>query len=253
MKIKPYFKSTLTKALQGKNFHNAGAEVVMNMEVQTKSLGNFLVMLPDPVSLNLNNAQNFIDKCEKLKERIISSKRITVFSKILGETDISGRTNEEIKKLDPEANILRDFDNEKIFEYMQSSMGMVVSLIVGIESFLNLIIPFDYRTVRVNKNGEKINLDKEQIVRKFSIEDKIEIVSEIKHKEDVKQQKFWNTFKEVKDLRDDIIHFKKMDKKIDQMWNPIIVSLFDGNLQRYFDDIVNLINYLEPKYLEMKS
>jgi len=253
MKIKPYFKSTLAEPYQGKFLHKAGATVVMNTEVHTKSVGNFLVMLPDPVSLNFNNAQNFIDKCEKLKERINNTKSITVFSKKLTEENIKGITTEEIKRLDPEANILRKLDNEKVFEYMQSSMGVVVSLVTGVESFLNLIIPYNYTTIRENKKGEKVTLDKEQIVRKFSLEDKIELVAEIKGKVDTKQQRFWPTFKEVKELRDEIVHFKKMDKKLDQMWNPIIVSFFDSDLQKYFDDIVELVNYLEPKYLEKRS
>ena len=55
MKIKPYFKTTLAEPYQGKYLHEAGAEVVMNMHVKSKTLGDFMVLLPDLVSLNLEN------------------------------------------------------------------------------------------------------------------------------------------------------------------------------------------------------
>lgn len=253
MKIKPYFKSTLAKPFQGKHFHDVGTSVVINTEVRTKSIGDFILMLPDPVSLNLNNAQGFIDKCGKLKERIDKAKESTVMSKVLTEEAIRGRTNEEIKKLDPAADIFRVLDNDKVFEYVQSSMGVVVSLITAVESFVNLIIPADHTVERINRKGEKETLDKAQIVRKFSIEDKLEIVAAVKAKADLKQQTFWNSFKTVKDLRDDIIHFKKMDNNINQMWRPIIESFFDSDLQKFFDDVVAMIVYLHPDYLEVEA
>ena len=253
MKIKPYFKAKLAQPYQGKHLHAVGTMLVMNTEVRTKSVGDFIVMLPDPVSLNLNNAQGFIDKCGKLKERINKAKETTIFSKILTEEVIAGLNNEEIKKLDPAANILRVLDNDKVFEYVQSSMGVVVSLITAVESFVNLMIPIDYTFVRTNRKGEKETLDKAQIVRKLPIEEKLEIIGAVKAKPDLKQQTFWNSFKTVKDLRDDIIHFKKMDNNINQMWRPIIESFFDSDLQKFFDDIVGMIGYLHPQYLETES
>lgn len=253
MKIKPYFKTTLAKPFQGKHFHDAGASVVMNMEVRTKTLGNFLVMLPDPVSLNLNNAQGAINRCLSLKERIDSVKGFTVFTKVLSEEDIRGLSPEQIKALDPEANILRTLNEEKVFEYIQSSMGLVVSLITAIESFVNLIIPHDHTFDKANSKGEIKILNKEEIVKRCTIEDKLEIVAKVKEKLDLKQQPFWKSFKEIKDLRDEIIHFKKMDNKIDQMWNPIIIYLFDSDLQKLLEDTVALINFLHPTYLEVES
>lgn len=251
MRIKPYFKTELAEPYQGKHFHDVGASVIMNMEVKTKTLGNFLVMLPDPVSLNLNNAQGAINKSESLKERINSAKQFTVFSKTLTESEISGLKPEEIKALDPEANILRSLNEEKVFEYIQTSMGLVVSLITAIESFVNLIIPHDYTFDKINSTGEVKTLNKEEIIRKCSIEDKLEIVTKVKGKMDLKQQAYWKTFKEIKDLRDEIIHFKKMGNKIDEMWNPIVIYLFDSELQKLLSDTVALISYLHPTYLEI--
>lgn len=253
MKVKPYFRTTLAKPYQGKYYHEAGTSVVMNAEVDTKSIGKFLIMLPDPVSLNLNNAQNAIDRAETILERINKSKKITVFSKILTEEKIQELTKDQILKLDPNANVLRNLNDEKIFEYMQLSMGIVISLITSVESFLNLIIPHDYTVKKSNKVGDDVTLDKLHIVRRFSIEDKIELVGAIKKRENVKQEKFWSSFKVVKNLRDEIIHFKKMDSKIDQMWTPILVSFFDSDFQVFFDDTVKLINYLEPEYLEYED
>lgn len=253
MKVKPYFRTTLAKPYQGKHYHEEGTSVVMSAQVNTKSIGNFLMILPDPVSLNLNNAQNAIDRAETIIERINKSKQITVFSKLLNEEKIRGLSQDQILKLDPAANILRNLNDEKIFEYIQLSMGIVVSLITSVESFLNLTIPHDYVVKRQKKDGEEEVLNKMYIVRRFSIEDKIELVSDVKKRVGIKQEKFWSSFKEIKNLRDEIIHFKKMDSKIDQMWTPILVSFFDSDYQLFFDDTVNLINFLEPKYLEYES
>ena len=225
----------------------------MNTEVRTKSIGDFILMLPDPVSLNLNNAQGFIDKCSKLKERINKAKQITVMNTVLTEKNIQGRTDLEIKRLDPAADIFRVLDDDKVFEYIQSGMGVVVSLITAVESFVNLTIPADYSFERKNQKGESEILDKAKIVRKLSIEDKLEIVATVKQKLNLKQQAFWSSFKIVKDLRDDIIHFKKMDNNINQMWRPIIESFFDSDLQKFFNDIVSMITFLHPDYLEIES
>ena len=253
MKVKPYFRTTLAEPFQGKHLHKAGAEVVMNMHIKTKTLGDFIMMLPDPVSLNLNNAQNFVDKCEKLKERINKAHKFTVFSKTLTEEKIAGKSKEEIHSMDPDADFFRELDSDKIFEYIQSSMGVVVSLITAVESFVNLIIPHDYSLKRVNSKGVTEILDKTTMVRKLSIIDKLELVATIKSKDNLKQQKFWSTFKAIKDLRDDIIHFKKMDNKIDQMWTPIVVSFLDSDLQVFFDETVSLISFLHPDYLSIEG
>jgi len=251
MKINPYFRSTLAKPFQGKVLHEVGTPVVISAEVQTKALGKFLVIVPDPVSLNLNNAQNAADKCEQLRIRINSSKQFTVFSKILiEEKQIAGLSPEKVLSLDPQANILRKLDEQKVYEYMQSSMGIIVSLITSIESFLNLTIPYDY-TLEVERKGIKELLDKAQIVRRFSIEDKIELIGKIKNKEKVKQEPFWSTFKEIKGLRDEIIHFKNTDKKVGEIWNPILVFLFDSDLQKLIDDTITLIDYFHPDYLKL--
>lgn len=252
MKIKPYFKTTLSEPYQGKYYHETGASVVMNMLVNTKSIGDFLVIIPDPVSLNFNNAQNFIDKCEALKKTINKSKKSMIFSDVFkDESSLVGLAIEKIKEIDPNVKIYRDLDSNKVFEYMQSSMGVFISLVTAVESFLNMIIPYDYIIEKENKNGEKQIFDKDQIVRQFSIEDKIELVVNIKRKSDIKQQKFWQSFKEIKKIRNEVIHFKKTEKKIDELWSPIIVSFFDLDLYKVFDDTVELINFIEPSYLEL--
>lgn len=245
MKIKPYFKTKLAKPFQGKHHHPAGASVVMNSSIETKSIGKFIITIPDPVSLNFNNAANFIEKSEKIKQRIDKSKKVKIFSKNLNENTIKSLSIEQIKASDKDVKIFRDLENDKVFDYIQATMGIVISLIAAVESFLNMIIPFDYE---IKKEG-KI-LDKNKIVRKFSIEDKIELVGKIKNKTNTKQESFWNSFKTVKKLRDDIIHFKKTTSKVDELWTPIIILLFDSDFNKIFSDFVDLINYLEPSYLE---
>jgi hypothetical protein len=250
MKIHPYFKTTLATPFQGKHFHDVGTEVVMNMEVRSQTIGDFIMMLPDPVSLNLNNAKGLVDKSIKIKERINKAKEFTVFSKILTEKDIQNKNKEQIKEIDPDATYFRNLDSDKVFEYVQSSMGVVIFLVTAAESFANLAIPEDYKHERITKKGEKELWDKQQIVRKMSITNKLELISIIKDKSNLKEQRFWNTYEKVKELRDDIIHFKKMDNKIDEMWSSIITILLDSNLEEFYNDFVALIDFFRPGFLE---
>ncbi|MDB4940246.1 MAG: hypothetical protein JWO40_671 [Candidatus Doudnabacteria bacterium] len=253
MKINPYFRTTLAKPFQGKFLHEAGAEVILNIPINSKTIGNFIIMLPDPVSLNLNNAQAFIDKWVKLKERINKSKNFTVYSSALSEDDISGKSQEQIKHLDPNANFYRTLDEEKVFECIQSSIGVVISLITAMEAFVNVVIPHDYILQRTNKRSEKENLNKDSIVKKLSISEKIILIADIKGKADLKEQVFWSTFHEVKKLRNDIIHFKKTDANINNMWAPIIIGFLDSDLQKFFDHFVIMIDYLHSGYLDTKT
>lgn len=80
-------------------------------------------------------------------------------------------------------------------------------------------------------------------VRSKTLGDFIVMLATVKGKDNLKQQKFWNAFKTIKDLRDDIIHFKKMDNKIDEMWTPIVISFLDSDLQVFFDETVSLISF----------
>ncbi len=249
MKIKPYFRTKLSEPFQGKYYHEAGASVALTSAIETKSLGKFMVIIPDPVSLNFNNAVNFIERSKQIKQEIDNNKKMTVFSGKLNEKDIKGLNLNQIKELDKDADIFRDLENDKIFDYIQTTMGVVVSLVTAVESFLNMIIPFDY-TVEITRQGEKKIIEKNEIVRRFSIEDKIELVEKCKGKTGIKQQKFWNSFKIVKELRDNIIHFKKTDSNLNHLWSPIIDLLFDIDFDKTFVDFVDLVNYLEPAYLE---
>lgn len=250
MKIKPYISGKLAEPIQGRVYHKKGSLVVISAEVHTKSIGDFLVVIPDPVSLSLNNAKNFLDCCKELRKKIDDSKERTIFSKTLSEENIRTLNQKQLKKFDPALKILRRFNDADVYQYMQNGMGFVISLITAIESFLNLMIPHDYKAKRLNKNGVEETLDKDQILW-FSIEEKLKLVAEINGNVSIQQEKFWNSFKVVKSLRDDIIHFKNTDKPINEIWNPIIKSLFDSDFEKFFKDVVGLINHLKPGYIEL--
>lgn len=79
MKIKPYFRTKSTKPYQGKHYHEAGTSVVLNSAIKTKSLGRFMVVIPDPVSLNFNNAFNLIGRSKQIKlEKEMVNKKTAV-------------------------------------------------------------------------------------------------------------------------------------------------------------------------------
>jgi hemerythrin superfamily protein len=84
----------------------------------------------------------------------------------------------------------------------------------------------------------------------MSLTDKLELMSKIKEKPDLKEQGFWQNYEKVKELRDNIIHFKKPDSKLDEMWSPILTDLLDSNLQEFYDDFVALVVFFRPGFLE---
>ncbi len=138
MKIKPYFKTKLTKPYQAKHYHEAGTSVALNSAIKTKSLGRFMVVIPNPVSLNFNNAFNLIGRSKQIKLEIDNNKKMTVFSSKLNEEIIKGLNINQIKKLEKNADIFRDLEDDKIFDYMQTTMGVVVLLVTAVELFLTI-------------------------------------------------------------------------------------------------------------------
>ena len=163
---------------------------------------------------------------------------------------MGAKTQAEILALDPETNFLRHFDQDKLYEFIQCGMDAMTALIASVESFVNAVLPHDYTVSSKDKNGNAAVLSKDDIVRKFRIEEKIELLGELSKKTDFKQQTFWLSFKMVKKIRDDLIHFKNTGKKFNEIWDSILIALIDTDLEKASDDFVELIKYFRPAYFD---
>jgi len=254
MKILAYLRFKLAEPFQGEHLHEKGAAVVLNSKVVTKTLGIFLLIPPDPVSLSLNDAKNFIDKTLKLKERLshsisnvatVESKKYTPEQiRVLGLKSV-----EDILRVDPEAEVIRTIDTEKMYSFIQASADAMTSLMTAVESFANVMIPRDHKE-KIIRNKIEIELDKDGIVRKLGVENKLDILGRLLGKTDFKSHAHWQSFLDVKDIRDNFIHFKQAHAHINSIWNPMVVSLIDSDLEKFYNDIILLIKYLKPEYFD---
>ncbi len=254
MRIRAYLRTKLAKPYHGKHYHAAGTEVVFNSRVQTKSLGDFLITPPDPVSFSLNNAENLINSAILIKEELSKSEDKIVYPKKYSLEQLHKihiTTPEQILSIDPSSDVVRNFDSGKIYQFMQNGADSTTALVASVEAFVNIVLPFDYtETIFNKKTGRSEVLTKDQIVRKFSIEQKLESLANASNLKDFKKENFWATFKEIKRIRNLFIHFKKLDTKIDSLWGPIIIGLIDADLQKFFEDIVSLIKYFRPNHFD---
>lgn len=252
MKILAYIRSTLAEPFQGKQLYEKGASVVISNKVVTKTLGTFMLIPPDPVSLSLNDAQNFIDRTLKLKERIVKTKEVTIFPKKYKTEELEAlnlKNVYEVLKIDPEAEVIRQVNPEKIYSFIQSGANTMISLMTAVESFANVMIPKDHKE-KVFKKGAEVELDKNGIVRWCSTVEKLEILGRIHNKADFKSKSHWQSFLDIKKLRDDFIHFKQAHAHIDSIWNPMVVGLVDSDLQKFYNDTVTLIKYFRSEYFD---
>lgn len=253
MKILAYIRMKLAKPFQGEHLHAAGSSVVISSKVVTKTLGAFSLIPPDPVSLSLNDAQNFIDKALKLKERIVLKKgNATVTSQKYTPEELRAlgvKSVDDVLKIDPEAEVVQQIDTDKMYSFIQAGADAMTSLITAVESFANVMIPRDHTEKFIRRKIE-IEYDKDQMVRYLRIEDKLEIIGRILSKTDFKGKSYWESFLNIKKLRDDFIHFKQAHAHINEIWNVLVVGLIDSDLQKFYDDTVALIKYLRPEYFD---
>jgi ribosomal protein L22 len=250
MKIQPIFESNLAEDFKStwETFHPKGATVTLSMPIETKKFDKFLMIIPDPVILNLDLAEKMIYEASVLEKQISSSKEKTVFSHLNNSKDA---TAENSIKNDPNAEIYRKYDELDLYNYLQASMSVIISSITAVETFVNILIPADYVHTKRHFFFFKKAYPKAKIERYFTLFDKIELLCNLRNKSDIKQQNFWQFFKKAKGLRDEVVHLKssKLNLSLVTVYNPIFVELFNLDLQRTFNSIKEMIDFLSPGYI----
>ncbi len=250
IRIRAYLR---TKLAQPYGKHKAGAEVAFNSNHKTKTLGEVMIISPDPVSLNLHNAQKHITESVKLKNELLQEKGFTTFSKKYTPEQLTAlgvKNKDEILAVDPDAKFLTHFDQDKLYEFIQHGIDATTALITSVESFVNVVMPYDYIVSHTDKDGKVKVLNKDDIVRQYSIKDKIKLLGKLSGKSDYSQKSFWSSFELVKKVRDDLIHFKQAGKKFPEIWDSILVTLVDTDFEKASDDFVELIKYFRPEYFD---
>jgi hypothetical protein len=97
---------------------------------------------------------------------------------------------------------------KEYFDYFELIIQAIIFSYTSLEAFANICIPINYKYT-VDKNDIKTIYGKQAIERNFSLRDKFKIIlPEILDMPDVTKSKWWSTFIELENLRNEIVHSK---------------------------------------------
>lgn len=182
-----------------------------NVTVADKSIS---YAAPNNISLSLSLMKKSLNEARKIYRRLVlkvPNKKIELKNEIRSE--------------------LYDY-----FEILQTS---IIFSYIAIEGFSNAVIPESYLHERINEKGIKEIWTKENIERWMSTSEKIgTILPMILKTPDIRKESYWATFKELEQLRNDIVHQKtiekgtKLDTKVyDQMLNPKVFERIASSIK----------------------
>ena len=140
-------------------------------------------------------------------------------------------------------------DQGPLFDFFENFISHSVYSFTALEAFANESIPENFKYVfRVEKTGEKRTYEKNEIERKVNLDEKLDkILPTIYSVPSPKGKKVWEHYKEMKKVRDRIIHLKSIDQKASGIEDETIW----GNMLRIHDKPLcdfayEVIGYFEP-------
>lgn len=241
MKIAPIFKTTLAQDVppgpQGQPGHKKGSEVVMSCVLNTKRLKKFGMVTPNPVFFYLNIAEQNINEVEDLLSRINDSNK---------EWHMYGATDKT------PADKFRNLDEDQLYTFFQKAISIPIFLFTALEAYANQLIPTDYsyqRRVKIFFWAKTKKMNKVEVERRIGTDEKLsKILYDLRHKQ-IKDTPIWAKYKELKRLRDDLIHLKTQEQKSVVAYNELYRILVDVNYQELFNTTKQVIEYYIPDYL----
>lgn len=139
-------------------------------------------------------------------------------------------------------------DHGRLFDFFEDFISHSVYSFTAIEAFANESIPENFQYVSVNRAGEEQIYEKDEIERKVNLDEKLDkILPTIYSVPSPKGKKVWEHYKEMKKVRDRIIHLKSIDQKPSGIEDETIW----GNMLRIHDKPLcdfayEVIGYFEP-------
>lgn len=188
------------------------------------------ITIPSATALLLNLSQTCYLQAEQLISKCISSKN--------------------------EFGHLSEID---VFAFYEQMMASIVFAHTSLESFVNEEIPDNYIHKVADKKGTQ-DYDKEQIERHLNLDTKLgDILPAVLQVESPKGKKLWSDFKELKRIRDRVIHMKTKDREFqgedkNSIWNVILCK----PLPKTYETAKNLIDYFlnarnqKPRWFEKR-
>jgi len=120
---------------------------------------------------------------------------------------------------------------KEYFDYFELIIEAVIFSYTSLEAFANICIP-DNHEYKIEKDGIKMIYSKEAIERKFSLREKFKnILKDILHTPDISKTNWWNSFIELEDIRNEIIHSKssKSEDRYSKLLEKKIFKIIEVN------------------------
>jgi hypothetical protein len=119
----------------------------------------------------------------------------------------------------------------KFFDYLEEIITSIIFSYTAVESICNNLLPNNFKT-QINKNKQKIYVDKKYLERKFNLTTKIKkfIVEHYKVKIDFQKIEFWNDFIVLEKYRNELIHLKSLRVKIEPSGAVVFKNFFISKL-----------------------
>jgi hypothetical protein len=251
MNIRPIFTTTVAKDVynvDGSLWLPKGSRVSFTSSFKTRNFGNFSLVTPNPVHLLVANLDYLIIEIGKEAATVNQSNKIIVYSKLVD--GVKKYSTEDLLKLDPKATQMRKLDENRLYNILHLSASCLVSLIAAVEAFVNQELPQNYETFEKGKDGKIKKLKKTDIEAGKRLEEKIKLLSNVLNKKNYKQEQFWRKFKEIKRLRDSLVHIKTKGSNLVNRNDKLFKEIFDFDLSEARQTTVSLLNYFIPNYID---
>lgn len=121
------------------------------------------------------------------------------------------------------SHTLRQKELKEYYDYFEVIITAVVFAYNSIETLSNICIPDNYTYSTVDRSGDDIVMNKNQLERHFSLREKLKIIlPNVLSCESPCQQKWWQPFTKLEDLRNEIMHSK--DSKSEDRYSNLLSS-----------------------------
>lgn len=144
--------------------------------------------------------------------------------------------------------VVTDNDLPRLFDYFEHIQTSIITMYSAIEAFANIAIPNDFEIEKINSKGVKEIWTKETIERWLATSEKIgDIVPKILKVDSPKVSTFWEGFKQLELIRNEIIHQKQSRKDPEDIDSKFLAILLSEKIYDYIKSGLDLITYFCEK------
>lgn len=105
-------------------------------------------------------------------------------------------------------------NHSPVFDYFQEFSAEVIFSFTALEAFANELVPADFTYAWTNRKKEKLSFTGSEIERRVSLDEKLKCVLPQAHNiPSPAGTKPWSEYKELKKIRDRLVHMKSVDRK----------------------------------------